>query len=188
MNPFGFLAFVFRGMRCLLRPAQLGRETSILILDSSSAINRPMVAIDGQASFCRSQNSLSSGWIFSFPRLGCSARMILIMRMISMGHRRIRRFRGALSFTFKEVRRPLPSFRRFFHSKRVARLVAKAACVALSPYRFQNRRILARCFASLVTIWTHRMAYWATCRKPIISSPIRLICIPLWWQRSPGCI
>jgi len=66
----GFLAF-FLGLLSNLLPAQLGFMAAVRIFLGSSAIKRPMVAIEGLGNPVRSQSGLSRTWIFSLlPRLG----------------------------------------------------------------------------------------------------------------------
>lgn len=154
---FGFRC-LFVGFLAFRLPAQLEKRLSVRILSGASEINRPMVAIEGQRSFSRSQNSLRKGWIFSFPRFGCSVRIILIMRIISTGQRRTRRLCGARLFGLSASMRPIPVVRCFFQPYRVRRQIGKASSVARSPCFFQNANIMALRFASSVTIRRNRMA------------------------------
>ena len=49
-----------------------------------------MVIIAGQRSPRRSQNRSGSGWIFRFPKFGCSVRRRRISSVTAFGHSRFR--------------------------------------------------------------------------------------------------
>src|SRR3989338_7102916 len=100
----------------------------------------------------------------------------------------LRKVFGRRDAGFSDSKPPSPARCRACQTNKVLRPTPNASRVAARPYFFQKDRILARRFASSVTIRLQRMAELWSLTKPRTPYETRCICILPRVLGSPGCV
>src|ERR1035437_4623372 len=147
-----------------------------------------MVLGSGHFSLFASQNSFSSGYSFSFPRLGCFHRSRLISCNILSSHKRFLFCFGAFDIGFRLSSFPPPFFSLLCQSKRVRLFVPKASSTALVPYFSQKASILVLSFACSVIIYRKRITLSQVETKPFVPRNLLKIRIFFSFLKSAICL